>query len=179
MTTKTVPATILKRLGTQCPEFALPVTIQRLDGAAVQIDLRCKALRKSEWAKVRDERQRALLESLAPATTGPAPTEATPAPADAAAPAATEPAAAEPAAAEPARPIDAALQALHTTGFEANVAKGLRSDAELVLTFALGWGLEDDFTADSLMALEDEFGGATRAIIAAYETAIFHGRLGN
>lgn len=169
MTQKTVPATVLKRLGTQCPEFALPVTIQRLDGAAVQIDLRCKALRKSEWAKVRDERQRALLESLAPA-----PTEATPAPADAAAPAATEPAAAE-----TARPIDAALQALHTTGFEANVAKGLRSDAELVLTFALGWGLEDDFTADSLMALEDEFGGATRAIIAAYETAIFHGRLGN
>lgn len=174
MTQKTVPATVLKRLGTQCPEFAMPVTIQRLDGAAVQIDLRCKALRKSEWAKVRDERQRALLESLAPATTGPAPTEATPAPADAAAPAATEPAAAE-----PARPINAALQALHTTGFEANVAKGLRSDAELVLTFALGWGLEDDFTADSLMALEDEFGGATRAIIAAYETAIFHGRLGN
>ncbi|WP_243021757.1 phage tail assembly chaperone [Simplicispira sedimenti] len=174
MTQKTVPATVLKRLGTQCPEFALPVTIQRLDGAAVQIDLRCKALRKSEWAKVRDERQRALLESLAPATTGPAPTEAAPAPADAAAPAP-----AEPAATEPARPIDAALQALSTTGFGANVAKGLRSDAELVLTFALGWGLEDDFTADSLMALEDEFGGATRAIITAYETAIFHGRLGN
>lgn len=174
MTQKTVPATVLKRLGTQCPEFALPVTIQRLDGAAVQIDLRCKALRKSEWAKVRDERQRALLESLAPAPTGPAPTEAAPAPADAAAPAP-----AEPAATEPARPIDAALQALHTTGFGANVAKGLRSDAELVLTFALGWGLEDDFTADGLMALEDEFGGATRAIITAYETAIFHGRLGN
>lgn len=174
MTTKTVPATILKRLGTQCPEFALPVTIQRLDGAAVQIDLRCKALRKSEWAKVRDERQRALLESLAPATTAPAPTEAAPAPADAAAPAP-----AEPAATDPARPIDAALQALSATGFEASVTKGLRSDAELVLTFALGWGLEDDFSADSLMALEDEFGGATRAIIAAYETAIFHGRLGN
>lgn len=168
MSQKTVPATILKRLGTQAPEFDLPVTITRLDGVAVQIDLRCKALRKSEWAKVRDERQRRLLESIA------SPAEAT----DDAATAAAVPGKDEGEGTE-ARPIDAALRALDKTGFEANVTKGLRSDAELVLTFALTWGLEDDFTSDSLVALEDEFGGATRAIITAYENAIFQGRLGN
>lgn len=166
MSQKTVPATILKRLGTQAPEFDLPVTITRLDGVAVQIDLRCKALRKSEWAKVRDERQRRLLESIA-------------SPAEATDDAATAVPGKDDVEGTEARPIDTALRTLDKTGFEANVTKGLRSDAELVLTFALTWGLEDDFTADSLVALEDEFGGATRAIITAYENAIFQGRLGN
>ena len=163
--TKTVPVTLLKRLGSQPPEFTLPVTIYKLNGVAVQISLRCRALRKTEWADARDERQRAALAALNP---------------EAPQPQAEAPADAEAAEAPPAKDgMTAALEAIVAKGYAANVRQGLRDDAGLVLVFALGWNLEDDFCADGLIALEDEFGGSLREILASYDKAIFHGRLGN
>lgn len=163
--TKTVPVTLLKRLGSQPPEFTLPVTIHKLNGVAVQISLRCRALRKTEWADARDERQRAALAALNP---------------EAPQPQAEAPADAEATEAPPAKDgMTAALEAIVAKGYAANVRQGLRDDADLVLVFALGWNLEDDFCADGLIALEDEFGGSLREILASYDKAIFHGRLGN
>lgn len=169
--TKTVPVTLLKRLGSQPPEFTLPVTIHKLNGVAVQISLRCKALRKTEWADARDERQRAALAALNPE----APKSQAEATADAKADAEAE-ATEAPTAKDG---MTAALEAIVAKGYAANVRQGLRDDADLVLVFALGWNLEDDFCADGLIALEDEFGGSLREILASYDKAIFHGRLGN
>lgn len=171
--TKTVPVTLLKRLGSQPPEFTLPVTLHKLNGVAVQISLRCKALRKTEWADARDERQRAALAALTPE----APQPKAEVPADAKAEADADAEATE---APPAKDgMTAALEAIVAKGYAANVRQGLRDDADLVLVFALGWNLEDDFCADGLIALEDEFGGSLREILASYDKAIFHGRLGN
>jgi hypothetical protein len=39
--------------------------------------------------------------------------------------------------------------------------------------------LEDAFTADNLLALEDVLPGAIQAILGTYDAAMFHGRLGN
>lgn len=169
---KTIPVTQLKRLGSQAPEFDLPVTITKLDGSAVQITLRCKALRKSAWAKIRDARQREVFERMQK-------------PAETASPAGDDVLAKESgegdpkATPAPAEPLNPVLEALARSGYEANVGNGLRSDSELVLTFAIGWDLEDEFCLDGLMALEDEFGGTIRAAATAYDQAIFQGRLGN
>lgn len=174
--TKSIPVTQLKRLGSQAPEFDLPVTISKLDGVAVQITLRCKALRKSAWAKIRDDRQRELLERMnKPADSGGPATGAPPADVSEPAGQGEKPDASQ----EPAGTLRPMLEALASSGYEATVTKGLRGDADLVLAFAIGWDLEDEFGLDGLVNLEDEFGGAIRAITTSYDKAIFQGLLGN
>lgn len=55
----------------------------------------------------------------------------------------------------------------------------MRKMADLVMKFASGWDLEDEFSAANLIDMEDRFGGALNAVAQAYDAAIFHGRLGN
>src|SRR5690606_35898985 len=59
------------------------------------------------------------------------------------------------------------------------VEEGLQADSALVLEFATGWDLEDELTAENLARLEDQCGGALRAIVEAYELAVYQSRLGN
>lgn len=187
--TKTVPVTVIKRLGSQTAKFDLPVTISKLDGTTAQITLHCKALRKTEWAALKDAHQRASIEAVTEMVAPPAPT---PAPAPAvpakrvrkgnAAKAGLDALAAQPGTATAAPPesvADMVTAMILERGYETTVRKGIKSDADTVLQFAHGWDLEDPFTPDTLQQLEDEFGGALRASLNAYDIAIFQGRLGN
>lgn len=192
---KAVPVTRIKRLAEgQAPMFTLPVEFKRLDGNPVQVDLQCKALRKTVWSKLRDDVQRAALQAVkvsapepeaAPdAPADPAPAEAsagTPADVDlldTAAPAAAPPAPA-PAPANALDFIERAMERITERGIEAGVRKNLADDAALILNFATGWDLEDDFTADSLADMEDQFSGFLGAALNAYDRAIYQGRVGN
>lgn len=153
---KSIPVTALKRLGSQPPVFDLPVTISTLAGVPAKFTLKCKALRKTEWARERDSRQREVLESLA--DDGAAEADAPAVPQDR---------------------IAAALANMAANGIEASVQTGLERDADSILVFATGWDLEDAFDRESLMALENEFGGALGACLRAYDVAIYQGVLGN
>lgn len=155
---KSIPAASLRTLGNRAATFTMPVTVNTVDGSPIKLTLTCKALRKTEWAKLRDDRQRAAMEAVL----SPAPE-------------------AEGGATESAErsPVADALAAIAKRGHEANVRDGLARDAETILSFATGWDLEDDFTQENLQALEDEFGGALMAVLHAYDTAIYQGRVGN
>ena len=63
--------------------------------------------------------------------------------------------------------------------FAALVNDGMRQAAEIVAGAVTGWNLEDDFTVDSLVSLEDQIGGSLAAILSAYDAALFSSRLGN
>jgi len=172
---KSIPAIVIKRLGSQAPKFTLAVPITLLDGTLAQVNLDCKALRKTEWAKLRDDVYRNSLQSaqaaLEPAKEEPA-ADAKPAKGKKAAPAP---------AAEPAAPsfIQEAMDRIAERGMEAGVRDGLKNDTKLIMQFAEGWDLEDEFTEANLQALEDEFGGTMVAAVQAYDRAIYQGRLGN
>lgn len=51
---KTKPAVQLV-LGSQAITFPLPVTVKKLDGSEATVTFTCKAMRKTEWAKTRDD----------------------------------------------------------------------------------------------------------------------------
>ena len=177
---KTIPATQLKRLGTRLPTFDMPVTIPVVGGEAVKLTLTVNALRKTEWGKIRDDLQKAAMVDVLGVDVTAAPAAQTKAPPRKRAGAKTEKAAAETPAAEATKDIvSSALDKIMKNGHEANIRQGIQRDVSLVLKFATGWDLEDDFSEDNLSVLEDEFGGAVAAIINAYDLAIFQGRLGN
>lgn len=136
---KSIPVTRLKSLGDVAPEFRLPVTIHRLDGSEVSIAFTAKALRKTEWAAMRD----ALL--------------------------------------SPDQDADQAVEAAPAPKFSflAVVGGEMKKGTDLLLSFATGWDLEDDFSAATLVDMEDRFAGSLSAALTAYDAAIFHGRLGN
>lgn len=52
---KTVPVTSIKSMSGAIPEFPMPVKIKRLDGTETAITFTAKALRKKEWAGLRDD----------------------------------------------------------------------------------------------------------------------------
>jgi Phage tail assembly chaperone len=165
-----VPATILKRIrGSQSPKFDLPISIRKLDGEEVQITLSCIAIRKTDWCKLRDEREcdslKAVIQDRA--------IEVAQSPADETVSAATENAPA------PANQVDDVLSIVAQRGFEASTRAAMARDIKLIKSFAKGWELEDDFNADNLEALEEEFGGVLDTIISAYDGAVFRGRVGN
>lgn len=151
-TTKTKPAVQLV-LGSQTITFPLKVTVTKLDGTDAAFSLTCKALRKTAWAKARDDYHAAMIR------------------------AAIERAAATSTAADADAP-DAATQ-VATNGVHSVVTRGMQTDADLVLQFATDWDLTDPLTTASLQALEDEFGGTLAHIINRFEAAIYQGRLGN
>lgn len=185
--TKTVAVTVLKRLGSQPAKFELPVTISKLDGTTAQITLHCKALRKTEWAALKDSHQRAGIDAVTELVPKPVPATAPAAPAKRvrkgnAAKAGLDALMAQPEAATAAPQesvADMVTSMIKKIGYETTVRKGIKSDADTVLQFAHGWDLEDPFTPSTLQQLEDEFGGALRASLNAYDIAIFQGRLGN
>lgn len=177
----TVPVFVLKRLGSQAPEFDMPVDIQKLDGTPARLTLRCKALKKTEWAGIKDARQREAIEATLNAKVA-AETKAQDKPAS------DEKATkgkAKPKAPAADIPKDAnALREVVLRTFDENtltsaVNDALKTDASLVLKFAIGWDLEDEFTAANLEALENEFAGSLEAAANAYNLAVFHGRVGN
>lgn len=69
---KSVPVASLKSLAGAAPEFLLPVKIKRLDGEDVTINFTAKALRKKEWAALRDSFA-APIEAQTPEEDAPAP----------------------------------------------------------------------------------------------------------
>lgn len=52
---KSIPVASIKSLGGIAPEFALTVAVPRLDGTSVELKLRGKGMRKSEWLTLRDQ----------------------------------------------------------------------------------------------------------------------------
>lgn len=150
-TEKTKPAVQLV-LGSQVITFPLPITVNKLDGTDAQVTFTCKAMRKTAWAKLRDDYHTTMLRASASRTE-----EVDSRPTD----------------------VDSLVAAVSNNGMHSLVERGLQTDAELVLQFATAWDLADDLTADSLAALEDEFGGTLAKAIRAYEAAIYQGRLGN
>lgn len=142
---KSVPVTSLKSLGGAAPEFRLPVTIPTLGGEEITISFTARALRKTEWATLRDalakpaSAEESATETEAEAEPGPAP----------------------------------------KFSFRSFVDGDMKKAADLLLKFATGWDLEDDFGAENLVEMEDRYGGSLSAVVTAYDAAIFHGRLGN
>lgn len=59
------------------------------------------------------------------------------------------------------------------------VEDGMTEDAKIITRFATGWDLAHDLNTENLQRLEDKFGGSMRAIVEAYEIAIYQSRLGN
>lgn len=146
--TKTKPAVKLV-LGSQAPTFPMTVEIPRLDGTKAAIVFTCKAMRKTELAKAKDQLQQASFQ------------------------AATERAESRPDAAQDLHKY------FETHGTATVVQQGLEADSNFILSFATGWDVADPLNAENLQLLEDECGGSFRRIVEAYDAAIFHGRLGN
>lgn len=134
---KSVPVTSLKTLGGEVPTFPLPVPVKLKDGSEAVVHFTAKALRKTEWAALRDAHAGA-------------------------------------------DPVAQELDAEPTPfSFVASVGDDMRKGAELVSKCAQGWDLEDAFTVANLVDMEDRFGGSLGNFLAAYDGAIFQGRLGN
>lgn len=51
---KTVPAFSIKSMADEIPTFALPLKIKRLNGTETEVEVTAKAMRKTEWAALRD-----------------------------------------------------------------------------------------------------------------------------
>ena len=134
---KTVPVTSIKSMAGTVPEFPLSVKIKHLNGTESAVEFMAKAMRKTEWAALRDAHMN--------------PEKVTPEEGDG-----------------PTR-----------FSFVAAVGEDMRKGADLIAKCASGWDLADPFTPDSLIELEDTFGGTLAALLGAYDTAIFQGRLGN
>lgn len=134
---KSVPVTSLKTLGGEVPTFPLPVPVKLKDSSEAIVCFTAKALRKTEWAALRD----------AHLGMGKVASEVD---------------------AEPTQ-----------FSFVSSVGEDMRKGAELISKVAEGWDLEDAFTVANLVDMEDRFGGALGNFLAAYDGAIFQGRLGN
>ncbi len=57
---KSIPAMSIKSLGGIAPEFDLTVNVPRVDGSTVELKLRARGMKKSEWAALRDEQLQAM-----------------------------------------------------------------------------------------------------------------------
>jgi len=132
---KTVALTSLKSLGGAVPEFNMTVKVSRPDGTFTEVTLKLKALRKSEWAKLRDEHIASVREA--------------------------------------GKAADGEFTFAHQVGI------GGQEAAELVCKVATGWDLDDDFTPDNLVELEDIMPSTLGAMLSNIDAALFQGRVGN
>ena len=148
---KAIPAATISLLGSQPAEFDLPVSLQKLDGEVLEFSMRAKSMKKSEWAAIRDERQRAILQAAKPPEDDDTETSV----------------------------IDKALAMLETRGQVAASKANAVRDAEVIMKFAVSWPAEQKLCAETLAELEDELAGSLEGIILEYDSAIFRGRLGN
>ena len=133
---KSVAVASLKILGGIAPEFDLPVSVRRLDGTTVDLKLRGKGQRKSDWLAARDQHLQEIAGNDQPVADG-------------------------------------------EFSFAKLIGGKTKEAAELVCKGVVGWDLEDAFSADNLVELEDVLPGSVSAILTAYDAAMFHGRLGN
>ena len=138
---KSVPVASIKSLAGEAATFPLTVKIKHLNGNETEFTLTAKAMRKSEWAALRDE-QINIARSVAESVTD--------------------------AASEPAK-----------FSWASAVGDDMRKFADLITKCATGWDFEEAFNQDSLIELEDMFGGTLANVLQSYDAAIFHGRLGN
>lgn len=148
---KSIPAKTLKLLGNKPAEFYMPVVLGVLGSDPVKFEMRVKALRKSEWATLRDDRQKQILQAAKP----------------------------EDVKEDDGSPIDAAIAMIDRRGFAAKVQEAAERDAKLIMQFAISWPGDEPLNEETLIALEDECGGALETIINVYDQALFFGRLGN
>ena len=51
---KTVPVATIKSMAGNVPEFPMPVKIKHLNGTETTVEFMAKAMRKTEWAALRD-----------------------------------------------------------------------------------------------------------------------------
>lgn len=149
---KSIPATTLKLLGNKPAEFDMPVTLNQLGGEPLTFSIKCKALKKDEWAALRDARQKSILESMKPIKVE---------------------------GEEGMSHIDASIAMLDKGGFAVKTVESAKRDADLVMKFAVSWPADEPLNADTLVALENESGGSLDTIINTYHEALFFGRLGN
>jgi hypothetical protein len=63
--------------------------------------------------------------------------------------------------------------------FERFVGQSIEDDADLILTLAAGWDLDDALTKESIVSMLDTYGASGPLVVTAYRTAINEGRLGN
>lgn len=63
--------------------------------------------------------------------------------------------------------------------FAAAVGDRAADGVRLLCHGVIGWGMEEEFNAANLLALEDVLPGSVPAILSAYDRAMFHGSLGN
>lgn len=59
------------------------------------------------------------------------------------------------------------------------VTKNIEEAAALVTKAAVGWNLEDDFSTENLLAMEDMMPGSLAITLQSIDQALFHGRVGN
>lgn len=59
------------------------------------------------------------------------------------------------------------------------VTKNIEDAAALVTKAAVGWNLEDDFSTENLLAMEDMMPGSLAITLQSIDQALFHGRVGN
>ena len=175
-----VPVFVIKRLGGQAPEFDMPVEIRKLDGTPASLTFRCKALKKTEWAAIKDARQREAIEATlnekeAAGSAAVEPQEKAPKRGARKPKAGTE--AEAPATAKALREV--VLRTFDENSLLSAVKDALKTDASLVEKFAIGWELEDEFNTANLEALENEFAGSLEAAINAYARAVFRGQVKN
>ncbi|MDD0814286.1 phage tail assembly chaperone [Curvibacter sp. HBC28] len=143
---KAVPVSSIKSLKGAAASFPLPLIIKRLDGSEVELVFTAKAMRKTEWAALRD------------AQTAPA----------------AESAVAVEASAEPAE-----IKAPEPFSWSDMVKKDMSKVADLITKCAVGWSVTEEFNQESLIELEDMFGGTLGSFLQSYDSAIFLGRVGN
>ncbi|MDR0216192.1 MAG: phage tail assembly chaperone [Comamonas sp.] len=132
---KSVAVASIKSLGGATPNFDMPIKASRADGSVVELTIKVKGMRKSEWARIRDEHIAMLREKG------------------------------------------------DEQGGEFTFAKlasaGSKEAAELVAKAATGWDLEDDFTAENMVEIEDLVPGSISTILGGIDAALFNGRVGN
>jgi hypothetical protein len=174
-----VPVFVLKRLGSQAPEFDMPVDIQKLDGTPARLTLRCKALKKTEWAGIKDARQREAIEATLKADETTEERKPVQTSKKSGGKGKDAERAETPQVVDRAEMRAAVLKTLAENGFSAAVDKALEADTTIVMKFAIGWELEDEFSAANITALDNEFAGSMEAILNAYDRAIFRGQVGN
>lgn len=63
--------------------------------------------------------------------------------------------------------------------FAKMVNDGAKEAAELAMKVAIAWDLEDELTAENLVALEDILPGSIATLLNNIDSALFKGRLGN
>lgn len=78
-----------------------------------------------------------------------------------------------------AKNVESTEQATEKFSFVSHVTKDIRDAAVLAAKAVVSWDLEDEFSTDNLLAMEDLMPGALSILLQGIDTALFNGRVGN